>query len=327
LQRAVGAKRTMGNTCVRPVISPSLTSRFDRTWRGDSKLATYHCREALRPASAANHKSTSRLPFRTNVPCEYDRAESPLDVQSPLTPIRQFVEDYRRLRFVEGFASADPNFARRLPFRDTTGRNPAAWRLRALHYVVIRIGLDLLRGIGGEAPRVLDLGAGNGWLARRLAGRYRVTALDVDATDLGLAAIDDPRVSRIRGDIEALPVGEATFDVVVAAAALHYAVDLSRALTEIARVLRPGGLLVVADSPFYADNLARHRAWQRTLAYYTDAGAAHLAWRYRGLTRLELDAPRLFRFVTMSPGLSGGLGRLRGREGGPRLPVIFGWKQ
>lgn len=236
------------------------------------------------------------------------------------------MEDYRRLRFAEGYASADPDFARRLPFRDTTGRNTAAWRLRAFHYVVVRAALGSLRCFQDGVPRVLDVGAGNGWLARRLAGRYRVTALDVDATDLGLGAIADPRVSRVRGDLEALPLGDETFDVVIAAAALHYAVDLPRALAEIARVLRPGGVLIIADSPFYGDALARHRAWQRTLTYYTTAGAAHLAWRYRGLTRAELDGPGLFHFVTLSPGLSGGLSMLRGREVGPRLPVIFGRK-
>ncbi len=244
----------------------------------------------------------------------------------PQTPIRRFVEDYRRLRFAEGYASSDPAFARQLPFRDTTGRNVAAWRLRALHYVVMRTGLALLPAV----DRVLDVGAGNGWLARRLAHRYSVTALDVDATDAGLGAIDDPRIGRVRGDLEALPVRDGTFDVVIAAAALHYAVNLSQALAEMARALRPGGVLVIADSPFYSDALARHRAWRRTLGYYEEAGAAHLARRYQGLTRAELDGPALFRFITLSPGyepLRAALARLRGRETGPRLPVIFGWKR
>jgi SAM-dependent methyltransferase len=244
----------------------------------------------------------------------------------PQSPIRQFVQDYRRLRFAEGYASTDPAFARALPFRDTTGRNVAIWRLRARHYLVMRAGLALLTNV----HRVLDVGAGNGWLARRLAARYRVTALDVDATDTGLAALDDPRVGRIRGELEALPVRDGTFDVVIVAAALHYAVQLSRALSEIARVLRAGGVLIIADSPFYSDALARHRAWQRTLAYYQAAGVAHLAGRYQGLTRAELDGPGLFRFVTLSPGyepLRAALGRWRGRETGPRMPVVFGWKR
>jgi ubiquinone/menaquinone biosynthesis C-methylase UbiE len=252
----------------------------------------------------------------------------PAAAATPL-PVRQFVHDYRRLRFAEGFASDDPTFARRLPFRDVTGRNVAAWRLRAFHYVLLRAGLGLLPHVRD----VLDVGAGNGWLARRLAAaRYRVTALDVDATDTGLGGLDDPRVKRVRGELEALPFGAAAFDVVIVAAALHYALDVHRALAECARVLRPGGVLVVADSPVYADGVARHRAWQRTLEHYAAAGAPHLARRYRGLTRADLEGPALFRFVTLSPGFESfrsALGRLRRgrRESGPRLPVLFGWKR
>jgi SAM-dependent methyltransferase len=244
--------------------------------------------------------------------------------RAPSASIRQFVEDYRRLRLSEGFASADRDFARRLPFRDTSRRNVAAWRLRAAHYLVMRAALALTPGV----RRVLDVGAGNGWLARRLAGAgYDVTALDVDASDAGLAALDDARVARVRADLEALPLVTEAYDAVIVAAALHYAVDLDRALAEVWRVLRRGGVVLIADSPFYPDALARYRAWQRTLAYYTQVGAAHLASRYRGLTRVELDGPGLFRFVTLSPGISGLVGRLRGREAGPRLPVVMGFKR
>jgi SAM-dependent methyltransferase len=244
----------------------------------------------------------------------------------PRGSIRQFVDDYRRLRLAEGYASPDPDFVRRLPFRDVTGRNRAVWRVRALHYALIRFCLALLP----RSERVLDLGAGNGWLARRLAGARRVTALDVDASDTGLGALDDPRVARVRAELEALPLRDGSFDVVVAAAALHYAIDLPRALREIARVLRAGGVLVLADSPFYSDAFARHRAWQRTLRYYSDAAAAHLARRYRGITRPELEGCGAFRFVTVSPGVSpwrAALDGLRGRDGAARMPVLLGWKQ
>jgi SAM-dependent methyltransferase len=236
--------------------------------------------------------------------------------------IRQFVEDYRRLRLAEGLACADPRFARQLPFRDVTGRNAAIWRVRAWHYALLRGCLALLP----RSRRVLDLGAGNGWLARRLAGSHQVTAVDVDATDTGLGGLDDPRVWRLRGDLEALPVGAGTFDVVIAAAALHYAIEVPRALSEIARVLRSGGALLLADSPFYPDALARHRAWQRTQEYYAEAGAPELVQRYRGLTRDELEGCGLFRFFTVSPGFSP-WAALRRREAGARLPVLLGWKR
>jgi ubiquinone/menaquinone biosynthesis C-methylase UbiE len=241
--------------------------------------------------------------------------------------IQAFVEDYRRIRLTEGLASPDPEFSRRLPFRDTTGRNAKLWRVRAIHYLAIRAFLALFP----RSERVLDVGAGNGWLARRLAGSHRVTALDVDGSDTGLGALgDDPRIRCVRADIEALPLGDAAFDVVIVAAALHYAVELPRALSELARVLRPGGGLVIADSPVYVDAQTRHRAWQRTLTYYGAAGAEHLARRYRGLTRAELDGSRLFRFITLTPGIApwrAALDRLKGRDASARLPVLVGLKR
>jgi SAM-dependent methyltransferase len=132
------------------------------------------------------------------------------------------------------------------------------------------------------------------------------------------------------GDLEALPLRAGSFDTVIAAAALHYAVDLGAAPAEAARVLRPRGLLIVADSPVYDDDGARRTAWLRTRAHYASFGAAHLAGRYRGLTRAELDAPGLFRFVTVLPGLTSWRARLRAwrRPGaGLRLPVLFGWRR
>jgi ubiquinone/menaquinone biosynthesis C-methylase UbiE len=244
-----------------------------------------------------------------------------------MSSLRSFVDDYRRVRLAEGQASADPEFARRLPFRDLTGRNAAAWRIRALHYLVIRAGLAALPGV----RRVLDLGAGNGWLARRLAGAFRVTALDVDGGDTGLGSLrDSARVARVVGDLEALPLRADSFDAVIAAATLHYARDVAGALSEAARVLRPRGLLIVADSPVYDDAAAREDAWQRTRTHYAEFGAAHLAERYRGLTRAELEAPGLFRFVTITPGFGAWRAVLRpwrGPRREARLPVLFGWRR
>ena len=146
----------------------------------------------------------------------------------PAPSLRSFADDYRRVRLAEGHASTDPEFVRRLPFRDITGRNTAPRGARArFHYLAIRLGLTLVRAHAPGAVRVLDLGAGNGWMARRLAGSFRVTALDVDGGDTGLGALRDARVARVAGDLEALPLRARSFDAVIAAASLHYAVDVA----------------------------------------------------------------------------------------------------
>lgn len=111
----------------------------------------------------------------------------------------------------------------------------------------------------GEGLRILDLGAGNGWLSLRLVRRgHRAVALDLrtDGVDgLGAAGAAAQRLerplARVAGSFEAIPLPSGRFDVVVYNAALHYAVDLERALSEAVRVARPGAQVAILDSPFY----------------------------------------------------------------------------
>lgn len=100
--------------------------------------------------------------------------------------------------------------------------------------------------VAGDRQRVLDLGSGAGAFAAMLhrAG-HEVFCVDRDP-DL-VAGLPDRLGSRrhVAGRVEALPFLSCHFDVVTAAATLHrFAPGL--ALTEIARVLRPGGRLAVA---------------------------------------------------------------------------------
>jgi SAM-dependent methyltransferase len=107
--------------------------------------------------------------------------------------------------------------------------------------------------------RVLDLGAGNGWLAHRaaLAGAAAL-ALDLrdDGVDgLGAAPAGSP-IERVVASFDAIPIRRDEFDVVVFNASLHYAENLGEALGEARRVARVGGRIVVLDSPFYASEAA-----------------------------------------------------------------------
>lgn len=101
---------------------------------------------------------------------------------------------------------------------------------------------------GGE---LLDVGCGPGMLVdhvlRTRPDRFSITACDQSAAMLEAVAAKvggraDVRLSL--GSIEAMPFTDARFDVVLATGVLEY-VDVDRALREIARVLRPGGLAVV----------------------------------------------------------------------------------
>lgn len=118
---------------------------------------------------------------------------------------------------------------------------------------------------------VLDLGAGHGHYARlgRARGARCVVALDLCASML--AGAPGPALA---ADADSLPLRADAFDVVIAALVLSY-VDRPRTLAEVARVLRPGGVLLVSD--LHAGGVARG-GWRRT---FTTAQGSMLA----------LDAP------------------------------------
>jgi SAM-dependent methyltransferase len=59
------------------------------------------------------------------------------------------------------------------------------------------------------------------------------------------------RFQRIIASFETLPLASGRFDILVFNAALHYARDLARALTEAQRTVRQGGVITILDSPFY----------------------------------------------------------------------------
>jgi len=166
-----------------------------------------------------------------------------------------FLEHYRRVRQAERW-EADATAIASLPYPASGTPHAALWRRRAASYRA------LLRILEAHGPglRILDLGAGNCWLAWRLAGLgHSVEALDISddpAHGLGAAmGLPPPSGSLrlVRASQERIPYGDRQFDAVIAAASLHYARDLPGTVAEARRVLRPGGLLVLLDTPLYRD--------------------------------------------------------------------------
>lgn len=93
----------------------------------------------------------------------------------------------------------------------------------------------------------VDVGAGTGRHARRLAALgHRVLAVDFSAEMLGRLS-DRPEIQRVVGEMTALPVADAAADAVVCSLALTHLPVLEPAITELARVLRPGGRAILSD--------------------------------------------------------------------------------
>ncbi len=98
--------------------------------------------------------------------------------------------------------------------------------------------------------RALDLACGTGDIAYRLAGAgSRVCGLDITPRMLQLARAKSAsgRAAWTTGDMTALPFADAAFDIVTTGYGLRNVPDLDAAITEIVRVLRPGGRFASLD--------------------------------------------------------------------------------
>lgn len=120
--------------------------------------------------------------------------------------------------------------------------------------------------------RVLDLGAGSGFSSEMLARfGYDVVALDPDLVALGnnrrRATIDAGRIAGsvqvTAGVAQGLPFADATFDGVFCMNAMHHVADLPAAMIDLARVLKPGGRVVLSE-PGLAHLDAAHTQRART---------------------------------------------------------------
>ena len=113
-----------------------------------------------------------------------------------------------------------------------------------------------------DGAEVLDIGAGTGGITRRIAAqasRCRVLGVEpspelVDAARERAGGIDN--LAFAVGDAYALGFDDARFDAVIFHTVLCHVTEPGRALAEAARVLRPGGQLVVCDADFAKLSLA-----------------------------------------------------------------------
>ncbi len=116
--------------------------------------------------------------------------------------------------------------------------------------------LPLMKAVPLSEADVLDLGCGTGSLARRIAGESgaaSVTAIDADAAQIARAKEKGGGVKYLTGSAEALPLPDASIDVVVMMKSLHHVPipQMDKAFSELERVLRPDGRIYICE-PEYA---------------------------------------------------------------------------
>jgi SAM-dependent methyltransferase/uncharacterized protein YbaR (Trm112 family) len=180
-----------------------------------------------------------------------------------LLPERQafferFIQDYEIIRREEGRGAISAAYYQALPFRDLSGKFSAAWRIRACSYqafldrVLLPTETSALRQL-----KILDLGAGNGWLSNRLAQRgHHVAAVDLTTNPydgLGTWTYYTTAYEPIQAEFDRLPLAEAQCDFVIFNASFHYSLNYQTTLRESLRVLKHQGQLVILDTPVYHD--------------------------------------------------------------------------
>lgn len=145
--------------------------------------------------------------------------------------------------------------------------------------------LDLIAGAAEvanpNATSMLDIGCGAGNYTLKLL--QRLPDLDVTLVDLSQPMLDravervrsitSRTITPVQGDIRELAIGEAAFDVIVAAAVLHHLRDDSEWLAVFSKLymaLKPGGSLWISDLVVHSSPVIQAEMWNRYGAYLTE---------------------------------------------------------
>jgi ubiquinone/menaquinone biosynthesis C-methylase UbiE len=136
---------------------------------------------------------------------------------------------------------------------DRLAKSYARWRSSRLGQITDtleqRLLFELLGPVAGKT--LLDVGCGDGVLAVELSRHGALaTGLDADPAMITAArwrAESEPTMQFVEGRAEALPFQDNAFDRVLSVTTLCFVQDAQRAVAEMARVLKPGGRLVIGE--------------------------------------------------------------------------------
>jgi SAM-dependent methyltransferase len=218
--------------------------------------------------------------------------------------------------------------------RSLWGRRPEDWSQLAEPQ---NTGLfaDALGVAGvGAGTDLLDIGCGSG-LALSMAAALgaRCSGIDISPALLAVASQRVPGADLREGGLDVLPFADAAFDVVLAVNALQFAFEPEAALSEVARVLRPGGRLALGQfaAPERCESTALHQAMEALVPadrkddhapYALSApGALEAALAAAGLSvTLDREQPGDWAYPDLDRALRG----LLGSAGGARAIAIAG---
>jgi ArsR family transcriptional regulator len=195
-------------------------------------------------------------PIESALRAQFDAAATDADVRADDARLQEVLR-LRKENF-DAHAGPDTRDARQL----VPGRSWAAWS-RAL-------------GLLMPSLKVADLGCGEGYLTME-AARWASRVIAVDRSDAVLtrarALARRRRVSNViwkKGELERLPMKDASVDVAMLSQALHHALQPARAIAEAARVVVAGGRVLVLDLRAHEEDWVRAKLGDRRLGFDDD---------------------------------------------------------
>jgi SAM-dependent methyltransferase len=189
-----------------------------------------------------------------------------------------------------------------------------------------------------EGEVVLDLGSGGGIDVLLSARRVGVTgkAYGLDMTDEMLALAKENQrkagignVEFLKGDIEAIPLPDASVDVIISNCVVNLAADKRKVIAEAFRVLKPGGRFAVSDvvcrGEVPQDVRKSMELWVGCIAGALTEQEFHALLREAGFEHAEIEPTRIYEFEDARAFLNGaGLDtEVLAREVGGRVMGAF----
>ncbi|WP_235830126.1 ArsR/SmtB family transcription factor [Algihabitans albus] len=166
--------------------------------------------------------------------------------------------------------------------------------IRRLYIDEAKVEAALQRQLpAGPLGEIVDIGTGTGRILGLLAERAeRGIGIDTSREMLSVARANLERqglrnVEVRHGDMAQLPLPSNAFDLATLHMVLHYAADPARAISEAARVLRPGGRLLIVDFAPHKEERLRAEHAHRWLGFADGAISEWLAGAHLGGTRSE----------------------------------------
>ncbi len=205
---------------------------------------------------------------------------------------------------VQGLGSAGAEHYLALPYRDLSGQSSQQWSLRArtLRYIKRHILPSAVPNADGRL-KILDLGAGTGWLSYRLAleghSPIAVDLLTDNRNGLGAAVHYRKHLTtlfpRFQADFDTLPFVDDEFDLVIYNASFHYSENYERTLAEALRCTRANGTVLIADTPYSNESDAQQILAERREAHAKESVRATDTLNFLGyltdkrLQRMEMS--------------------------------------